>query len=336
MRLPALLLCPALLLGSAHAADLSGVKTYLDRHLTTQINGAAALKQAADTYYTAAQKAGFNYRALKTPATRAALQAARTAWQKASPAYENIEGIVAGVPALADFDLNLDAGTSSGEDAVTFDLTLPGGTVLKRPGNLFGVTEGTLWGTVSTYRAGVAFDVNGNGRADFGDQLPDARVLKAAADALHTQSLALQNAARAWTPTRTDVFGALIGNVPTVGPVFFEDWKSSPFVLGTRSDRRDFVVISRLRDLQGNVASWQAMYAGLKTDVRTRDAALDAQISAGLDELAAFVDRLVAREAQRRYTPEQAETLQREAQNRATVLTGRLTQAAARLGVSVQ
>ncbi|GGL00066.1 imelysin family protein [Deinococcus radiotolerans] len=336
MRAPSLLLCSALLLGSAHAADLSGVKTYLDRHISTQISGAATLKQAADTYYAAAKAANFNYRALSTqPATRATLQAARTGWQQASPAYENIEGIVAGVPTLASFDLNLDAGTSSGEDAVTFDLTLPGGKVLKKPGNLFGVTEGTLWGTVPAYRAGVPFDVNGNGRADFDDQLPDALVLKAAADALHTQSLALQKAARAWTPTRADVFGALVGNVPTVGPVFFEDWKSSPFVLGTRSDRRDFVVISRLRDLQGNVASWRAMYAGLHGDVKAKDAALDTQISASLTELAAFVDRLVAREAQRRYTPEQAETLQREAQNRATVLTGRLSQAAARLGVTL-
>ncbi|UBV44862.1 EfeM/EfeO family lipoprotein (plasmid) [Deinococcus taeanensis] len=331
------LLTAALTLGAAQAADLSGVRTYLDRHLSTQASGTAALQAAADTYYTAAQKVNFDYRALaRDPGVRQTLQRARAGWQKASPAYETIEGIVAGVSVLADFDVNLDAGTSSGEDAVTFDLTLPNGKVLKKPGNLFGVNEGTLWGTVRTYSSGVPFDVNGNGRIDFGDQLPDAGVLKAAATALHTQTLALQKAARAWTPTRSDVFGALVGNVPTVGPVFFEDWKSSPFVLGAKSARQDFVVISRLQDLQGNVASWQAMYTGLSADVRGRSATLDAQIRSGLTELAAFVNKLNAREQARRYTPEQAEQLQKEAQNRATVITGRLTQAAALLGVKVQ
>ena len=266
-------------------------------------------------------------------------QAARAAWQKASPAYENIEGIVAGVEVLSEFDVILDAGTSaadSPEDAVPFDLKLPNGKVLPKPGNLFGINEGTLWGTVGIYSSGVKFDVNGNGKMDFGDGLPDANVLKAAADMLHSESQRLQKAANAWKPTREDVFGALVGNVPTVGPVFFEDWKSSPFVLGAGSTRKDFVVISRLSDLKGNVASWRAMYKGLSPDVKAKNATLDNQIGSGLNELATFVDRLVQREKTRRYTPEQAEQLQKEAQNRATVITGRITQAAALLGVKVE
>ncbi|GAA0514597.1 imelysin family protein [Deinococcus depolymerans] len=325
---------------TASAADLSGVKTYLDTRLTTQLSGTAALKTAADTYYAAAKAANFNYRRLATqPGVRTTLQAARQGWQKASPAYENIEGIVAGVESLAAFDVILDAGTSaadSPEDAVPFDLTLPSGRVLPRPGNLFGVTEGTLWGTVKAYSSGVPFDVNGNGRTDLGDQLPDANVLKAASDRLHSESQRLRRAAAAWNPTREDVFGALVANVPTVGPVFFEDWKTTPFVLGAQSTRKDFVVISRLSDLKGNVASWQAMYAGLRPDVKARSATLDTQIGSGLNELATFVDRLLQREKTRRYTPEQAEQLQKEAQNRATVITGRITQAAALLGVHVE
>lgn len=193
-----------------------------------------------------------------------------------------------------------------------------------------------MWGTVRAFSSGVPFDVNGNGKLEFGDQLPDAAILKAAAAELHAQTLRLQSAARAWQPTREDVFGALVGNVPTVGPVFFEDWKSSPFVLGQASTRKDFVVISRMADLRGNVSSWQAMYAGLSADVKGKNAGLDSQITAGLNELATFVSKLVSREQTRRYNPEQAEALQREAQNRATVITGRITQAAALLGVKTQ
>ncbi|CAM4103896.1 imelysin family protein [Deinococcus marmoris] len=328
------------LLTSASAADLSDVKTYLNGKLDTQLAGTRALSAAADGYYALAKGADFDYAALaRNPQTRAALQTARTGWTKASPAYEDIEGIVAGVEALSEFDVILDAGTSAadgGEDVVPFDLKLPNGKTLTKPGNLFGVNEGTIWGTVKAYSSGVAFDVDGNGNMDFGDQLPDANVLKAAAAELHRQSGELQKAANAWNPSREDVFGALVGNVPTVGPVFFEDWKSSPFVIGSKSTRTDFVVISRMSDLSGNVSSWRAMYRGLSPDVKAKNAELDGQIQSGLNELALYVNKLVAREQTRRYTPEQAEQLQREAQNRATAITGRITQAAALLGVRVE
>ncbi|MFC6592918.1 imelysin family protein [Deinococcus lacus] len=329
-----------MLLTQAQAADLSGVKNYLLGNVKTQVAGTAQLQAAADAYYELARSKGFDYaRVAKDPRTLGLLQQARIGWKKASPAYENVEGIVAGVESLSEFDLILDAGVAGsegGEDTVPFDLTLPNGKVLRRPGNLFGVTEGSLWGTEKAFSSRVPFDVNRNGQLEFGELLPDAAVLKAAASKLHAESVRLQRAAQAWTPTRADVFGALAGNVPTVGPVFFEDWKTSRFILGDAANRRDFMVISRLSDLSGNISSWQAMYRGLSPDVRAKDPQLDAQISAGLNDLAAFVRRLVSREAQRRYTPEQAAALQREAQNRATAITGKITQAAALLGTPLQ
>lgn len=326
-----------LMAGSASAADLSGVKTYLSNSIATQLEGTSALKTAAGQYYDIAKAANFDYKKVAAnPKTRAVLQAARAGWSKASPVYENIEGIVAGVEKLSEFDVILDAGTSEGEDAVPFDLKLPNGKALPKPGNLFGVNESSLWGTFPQFTTGIAFDVNGNGKMDFGDKLPDANVLKAAADTLDSESRRLQKAAAEWQPTQEDVFGALAGNIPTVGPVFFEDWKTSPFVLGAKSKRRDFVVISRMNDLKGNIASWQAMYKGLSPDVKAKNAALDSQITAGLSDLAAYTNKLIEREKTRRYTPEQAEQLQRDAQNRATSVTGKITQAAALLGVKLQ
>jgi len=337
------LLPTALLATHAGAAttgnDLSGVKTYLTARLQVQAKGTAALVRGADAYYARARAAGFDYRKLSSDrAAVAALRAARAGWTQASPVYEEVEGIVAGVNSLSQYDLILDAGTSAaegGEDVVPFDLKLPNGRVLPRPGNLFGVNEGTLWNTVRTFSSGVPTDVDGDGRVGFGDALPDANVLKAAATELNRQTDALQAAAAAWTPTQSDVFGALVGNVPTVGPVFFENWKTSRFVLGSRTTRTDFVVISRLSDLQGNVASWEAMYRGLSPQVKARNAQLDAQITSGLGSLKGYVARLSVQEKVRHFTPEQADTLQQEAQNRATVITGRLTQAAALLGVKV-
>lgn len=322
------------------SANLNSVKTYLTGRLGVQAAGTAQLVKGADAYYALAKATGFDYRKLSANkgAVQAALRVARDGWTRASPVYEEVEGIVAGVERLSAFDLILDAGTSAaegGSDVAPFDLKLPSGKVLPRPGNLFGVNEGTLWNTVRSFSSGVAFDVDGDGKLGFGDSLPDANVLKAAAAELNRQTGELQKAASAWQPTRQDVFGALVGNVPTVGPVFFENWKTSRFVLGSRTTRTDFVVISRLSDLNGNVASWEAMYRGLSPEIKGKNAALDAQITAGLNSLNSYVARLASQEKTRRFTPEQADTLQAEAQNRATAITGRITQAAALLGVKV-
>ncbi|ULH14988.1 EfeM/EfeO family lipoprotein [Deinococcus sp. KNUC1210] len=321
-------------------ATLKTVQTYLTQRLTVQAAGTAQLVRGADAYYALARAAGFDYRKLSanTAAVQAALKEARDGWTKASPVYEEIEGIVAGVNSLSAYDVILDAGTSAAEggDAVAlYDLKLPSGHVLSRPGNLFGVNEGTLWNTVTSFSSGVAFDVDGDGKLGFGDRLPDANVLKAAAAELNRQTGLLRKAAATWQPTRADVFGALLGNVPTVGPVFFENWKTSRFVLGNATTRRDFVVISRLSDLSGNVASWEAMYRGLSAEVKAKNPQLDTQIRAGLSGLNSYVLRLATLEKRRHFTPEQADSLQAEAQNRATAITGRITQAAALLGVKV-
>jgi hypothetical protein len=51
-------------------------------------------------------------------------------WIEGNPYYERMEGVVAGTPSLAEYDVILDAGSSAAEDpesAVPFDLTLSDG-----------------------------------------------------------------------------------------------------------------------------------------------------------------------------------------------------------------
>ena len=62
----------------------------------------------------------------------------KDAFVAANPAYEEMEGIVAGVPRLAQYDVDIDAGAdaSDPESAVSFSLELPDGETLKQPGNL--------------------------------------------------------------------------------------------------------------------------------------------------------------------------------------------------------
>ncbi len=323
---------------SAETANLSSVKTYLLERLNVQKTGTSSLKSAAQRYFDIAKAAQFNYKKMPTDIARKALLEARAGWTKSSPVYESVEGIVAGVEVLAAFDLNLDAGASKaegGEAIVEFDLKLPSGKILEKPGNAFGVNEGALWGTEKTFSSGVTFDVDGNGKIGFGDQLPDANVLKAAADKLDALTQELIDTAKTWTPAPQDVFGALTANVPTVAPVFLDRWKTSRFVLGEKATRRDFNVISSLSDLSQNITSWQKLYAGVSASVKTKNASLDQQIQTDLTSLKTWAVKLENMETKRRFTSEQAQTLIKEGDNRATAITGKISQAAALVGIKL-
>ncbi|MCL5995915.1 MAG: hypothetical protein M1546_07650 [Chloroflexi bacterium] len=173
------------------AADLSAIKSYLLDKGGQLKASTAKLAGISNQYYDLAKAAGFDYPALwsqQADAVTKVIQDARAEWMVASPLYEQIEGIVAGVPSLANFDVILDSGASAaegGENVVSFDLTLPDGRTLPKPGNLFGVTESTLWGTFDEFIAkGVEPDFDGNGKLDFAERLPDANVLKSGTEAL--------------------------------------------------------------------------------------------------------------------------------------------------------
>ena len=135
------------------AADLGMVKAYVETQAAALHESILQLQAASERYYALAEAAGFDYPALwdaRQPEVLDALRAARAAFLAANPQYEQMEGVVAGVPSLSQFDVILDAGTSGADgsqEAVPFDLTLPDGRLLPKPGNLFEVTEAALWGT---------------------------------------------------------------------------------------------------------------------------------------------------------------------------------------------
>jgi hypothetical protein len=323
-------------------ADLSGIKTYLLDKSSDLTSSSKSLKEASDRYYALAEAAGFDYTALweSSPAeVSAALSDAKSAWMAASPLYEQMEGIVAGTPSLAEYDVILDAGSSGEEDpenAVPFDLTLSDGRVLPKPGNLFGVLESTLWGTYVPFTTGSEADLDGNGTLDFGETLPDANVLKGGADALDQYTMELDTASSEWQPTESDAFTALVVMVPTMSE-YFNSWKNSRFILGDASEQRDFVVISRLADIQNILGSLQIVYGEVKPLVESTDAAQAAQIEQSLGDLKSFVGDVYTKEqGGYQHTPEEADVLGAEAQNRATAIAGQVAQIAAKLNITIE
>lgn len=341
-KLLTFLLTLSLTLVFANEANLAGIKTYLLEQTASLKTATADLQTISDEYYALAKGAEFDYAALweaNGAEVATLIESGRAAWMKASPLYEGMEGVVAGTPSLAQFDVDLDAGTSAEEDpesAVSFDITLPNGDVLAKPGNLFGVTESTLYGTYEAFSSNVQADLNYDGEMEFGEVLPDANVLKGSVDLLATMSKDLDTAAQAWEPTEADAFTALAVMVPTMSE-YFGSWRDSRFVIGEASEQRDFVAISRLADIQGILGGLQIVHQNVSLLIQSVDPDQDTQIAEGLESLKNFVKGVYDEEqAGKTFTPEEADLLGTEAQNRATAITGQIVQVASQLNITIE
>ncbi len=138
---------------------------------------------------------------------------------------------------------------SDPENAVSFSLELPNGETLKQPGNLFFVTETALYGTNPDFLAkGVKQDVDGDGKVEFGEGIPDADIYVAALREFDEQARSLDADAQAFEPTPSDAFTAITIMTPTMSE-YFEAWKNSRFVAGEKATEPAFVAASRLSDI---------------------------------------------------------------------------------------
>lgn len=324
-------------------ADLNGVKIYLVEHVAKSKAGTEKVLAQAQTYYDLAEASEFDYQALwdaHGDELVTLLADARQAWvQDASGNYELSEGLVAGVPSLAYYDVLIDAGPSGEDDpenALDVIVELPDGRVLEKPGSLYHfVTEPALWGTRDDF-VGLRVDMDGDGEIELGESLPEANALLGAAQALDNATADLQTAVDAWDPTAGDAFTALVIMIPTMSG-YFEEWKGSVFVTGDQSDDMRFVGVSRLADVSGILHGLDVTYEKIKPAIDDVDPALSEQIDVELNELVAFVKELHEQEqAGTHFTPAQADQFGSELQARATGIAGQISQAAALLGVEIQ
>jgi hypothetical protein len=328
---------------AAGSADLSGLKSYVVEHVASLTGGANALQTFAQGYYDILKAANFDYQAA-WDANKATLESsfdqARTSFtEDAHGNYEMVEGLVAGLPNLVQYDVWLDAGPTGAEDptnARQWTLTLPDGRTLENPGNLFhSLLEPTLWCT-DTQFIGLALDTNGDGTTAIPDGMPDANLCLGIAQVLVQAVGELSAAIDAWDPTLSDAFTALVVMLPTAQG-YFNDWKLSPFVLGDKSTQTGFVANSRLLDVLGIYGGLKLTYDKTGPEVAKTSVELANQIQTELDSLVGFVQELYDHEqAGTRYTPEQADQFGTEVQSRAESLAGQITQAAALLDVEIQ
>ncbi len=324
------------------AADLGAVKTYLTEHSAALTEQVATLRENAERYYELARSVDFDYQRLMEEhgdEVERVLSDSKDAYAKANPAYEEMEGIVAGVPRLAQYDVDIDAGSdaSDPESAVSFSLELPDGGTLKQPGNLFFVTETALYGTNPDFLAnGVKQDVDGDGKVEFGEGIPDAGIYVAALREFDQQAKSLDADALEFEPTPSDAFTALVIMTPTMSE-YFETWKNTRFVAGKDATDPAFVASSRLSDIADILEGLVLTYDQVEPLVADESQQQAQQTDKALGDLLAYVEDLRDTEADgKRYTAEQADTLGAEAQRQAEAIAGQVTQSAKRLGIELQ
>lgn len=326
----------------AGTAELAPVKTYLTDHSAELVRHVSLLQQQADAYYELAESVDFDYGRLLAEhgdQVEEILGTSKENFVAANPAYEQMEGIVAGVPRLAQYDVDIDAGSdaSTPEDAVSFSLTTPGGKQLKQPGNLFFLTETALYGTNPELQGkGAKPDVDGDGEVEFGEGLPDADVYKATLDEFARQAESLDEDAQEFEPTPSDALTSIVVMTPTMSE-YFEAWKNSRFIAGEGAEELGFVATSRLSDIADILGGILVTYDGIEPMIAAENPQQAKQTRKELQSLVGFASDLRDREAEgEKFTAKQADALGAQAQAQAEAIAGQVTQAAKQLEVELQ
>ena len=326
----------------AQGADLAAIKDYLLEHTERLVADTGEIRANAEEYYALAKEADFDHGRMleeKRDEVAALVKGAQDGFTKANPSYEEMEGVVAGVPSLAEYDVIIDAGGDASEpdSAVPFDIKTPAGRTFKQPGNFNYLIETTAYGTDPRFQAkGVEADLDGDGKVEFGESLPDADFYVAAARDFEKYAKELDSAARDWKPTPADALTSLVVMTPTMSE-YFGAWKNSRFIAGEAASENAFVAASRLQDIADILGGLVLVYDNVEPLVAKADRQQAKQTKQSLAELRAFAAGLLAEEeAGRKFTAEEADTLGSQAQERAEAIAGQITQAAAQLDIQLE
>jgi hypothetical protein len=333
---------PATTAASADGADLAAIKTYLLGQTAQLKSDTAAISETAQQYDALAARYGYDYAKLlkaERQQVRELVGELQRQFRKANPSYELMEGVVAGVPSLADYDGIIDAGSdgSDPENAVPFSIETKDGRTFKQPGNFFYLLETSAFGTDEQFAAkGVTPDLDGDGKVAFGEALPDAQFLAAMTKDFDTTAAELDASAKTWEPTLGDALTALVVMTPTMSE-YFNAWKNSRFVAGADATEKGFAGTSRLQDIADILDGLVLVYGNVQPAVAKADAQQAAQTGEALGDLAAFASRLEQEESGgKRFTAQDADALGTEAQRRAEAIAGQVSQAAGKLDVELE
>ena len=315
-----------------------GIKAYLVAVVKGCVTATHDFKAAADDYAKLADEAGSPQQAARAKPQQVAddVRKLRDAYQRIdSYGYEYVEGIVAGVPGLMHYDVELDSGLPKAEAAspqdVVADVVIQAGPdTLDHAGSLNNyLMEPTVFGTNAKFIAGTAtlpgFDKPVG--------LPKAHLVEGLADYAVDGYARLLKDSEAWQPTSKDCFQAVYNMTPTLAD-YFDDWKESKKNGSAPGGR--FVAVSRVSDMRGIMSSVRLTWEGLSDDVKAKDPALADSVTRGYAQVIKFIDVIDARDQKKPLNVQTIDALGSQAKEKADKLTVQAQQAAALLGVNVE
>ena len=338
----ALLLVVVPVFAQDEAVDLGAIKEYASENAALMAENSALFLETAQTYYDILEGYDFDYEAAfeaEGEALAKLVITARQNWLDTSLYYELDEGIVAGTPSLAYYDVLIDAGASTEDDpeeALEWTLVLPDGEELESPGNLFhSLAEPALYGTVEDY-VGASVDLDGDGEIGVTEVLPNANFLLGVTQRLDEETQNMVTAIDEWEPTQEDAFTALVVMIPTMSE-YFGQWKESAFIAGDDATETAFVATSRLFDITNILTGLRLTYETVSPIVAESNADLNDQITTGFDDLQTYVSDLYEDEQDgTAFEAEEVDLLGTEAQDRAEALAALVAQAADELGIMLE
>jgi len=330
-KLSFLAACLGLFAATTHAEDTAAsVKSYLLKKLDRMYDASGDFVKNSDAYSALIAKNGGTvqsaYQAEPKQMDKLVKDMQENYKAMDSYGYETVEGIVAGVPSLADYDIYLDAGVpaAEGPDSVApVVLDLGNGKKIEKQGSLFTyIIEPALWGGDKRWVTPV-----GDGKT-----MPKPEVIAAAAKDVHKKLGELVADAKAWNASVSDCFGAMVVMTPTLSD-YFEDWKESRYA-ADKSGR--FQAVSRVSDMRGIMGSCQVMYEAVEKSVAEKDKALAKSVSSGFKGIMSFLDKIEAREKQGEIKGAEIDELATQAKEKTDKLVPQIEQSAAVSGVKIQ
>ena len=178
-------------------------------------------------------------------------------------------------------------------------------------------------------------DLDGNGKVEFGEALPDANIFLPTMRDFYKMRASSTPKANAFEPSDSDAFSALVIMTPTMSE-YFEAWKNSRFVSGGNASEQAFVATSRLSDIAHILRG--SCHLRRRGAARRRGRPAPGEADGGEPHEASRLaaDLRDKDEQGKMYTAEQADTLGSQAQEQAEAIAGQITQAAAKLNIELE
>ena len=274
--------------------------------------------------------------------SRRSSRSSRQTSATANPAYEEMEGVVAGVPELADYDVIIDAGgdASDPENAVPFTIKTQGGQGVQAARQLLLPRRDRALrhrGRSSPPRASSPTST-ATARSRSASRCRTPTSTTAATTTSRRRRRSSTRPARSGRRRAQDVFTALVVMTPTMSE-YFEAWKNSRFVAGDKAtEKSGFVGASRLRTSPTSSAASSLIYDNVEPQIAEDDPAQAEQTGAVAGRAARLRRRSLRDEETggKKFTAEDADTLGTEAQEQAEAIAGQVSQAAGQLNIELE